>query len=126
MPHTRIASAQSIVQDQLDAYNAHDVTALTALYADDAELFQHPATLLATGSVEIRARFASRFATARPHALLLKRIVAGQIVIDHETVTSLVGDGTESANMVAMYQVEGERIAKAWFMSGPLLAGPGA
>ena len=39
----------TIVQAQLDAYNAHDVPALLAIYADDAQQFQHPDTLLATG-----------------------------------------------------------------------------
>ena len=47
----------AIVQAQLDAYNAHDVPALLAIYADDAQQFQHPDTLLATGGAQIGPRF---------------------------------------------------------------------
>ena len=38
-----------VVQAQLDAYNAHDVAALVAIYADKAQQFQHPDVLLAEG-----------------------------------------------------------------------------
>ena len=39
----------AIAQKQLDAYNAHDIGALLATYAENARHFQHPATLLAAG-----------------------------------------------------------------------------
>lgn len=119
-------SPQTVVQAQLDAYNAHDVDALIAIYADNGEQFQHPSTLLAQGSTQIGQRFRNRFASSRPHAVLLKRIVAGQMVIDHETVTSQAEHGAESVAIVAIYQVEHGRIAKAWFLTGPLLAGSAA
>ena len=111
--------ACALIQAQLDAYNANDAAALTALYADDAELFQHPSTLLASGSAQIRARFTARFAQTRPQALLLHRIVLGDTVIDHETVSSGGADGLIQTAMVAIYQVRAGRIARAWFMSAP-------
>lgn len=46
-------SPTTVVQAQLDAYNAHDVAALLAIYADDVQQFQHPDTLLAQGSAQI-------------------------------------------------------------------------
>jgi len=115
---TKASGPETVVQAQLDAYNAHDVDALIAIYADDAQQFQHPATLLAQGSAQIRARFASRFAAAKPHARLLNRIVAGDMVIDHEIVSSAAAEGPGSVELVAMYRVEDERIAKAWFIFG--------
>jgi hypothetical protein len=36
-----------VVSQQLAAYNRHDVDALLAVYADDAEMYEHPNTLLA-------------------------------------------------------------------------------
>jgi len=36
-------SPETVVQRQLDAFNARDIAALLAVYADDAELFDHPA-----------------------------------------------------------------------------------
>lgn len=115
---TKTSGPEAVVQAQLDAYNAHDVDALSAIYADDAQQFQHPATLLAQGSAQIRERFASRFAVAKPHAHLVKRIVAGNMVIDHEIVSSVSAEGPGSVELVAMYQVEDGRIAKAWFIFG--------
>jgi hypothetical protein len=112
---------EAVVQAQLDAYNAHDVDMLVAIYAADAEQYQHPSTLLARGSAEIRTRFSTRFAEAAPQARLHKRIVAGNTVIDHETVTSRTAQGSASADIVAIYEVQDGRIAKAWFLSGPQL-----
>lgn len=117
-PITKAGGAEAVVQAQLDAYNAHDVDALVAIYADDAQQFQHPATLLAQGSAQIRERFASRFAAAQPQARLINRIVAGDMVIDHEIVSSAAAEGPGSVELVAMYQVADGRIAKAWFIFG--------
>jgi hypothetical protein len=50
----------SVVQRQLDAYNAKDVAALVATYADAAALFEHPDKLLARGAAASRAPGACR------------------------------------------------------------------
>ncbi len=52
---------ETIVQRQLDAYNGRDLEALLSIYAEDAEMFEHPATLLARGSAALRERFMARF-----------------------------------------------------------------
>lgn len=104
-----------VVQAQLDAYNAHDVAALVAIYADDVRQFQHPDILLAEGSAQIAARFTARFAASRPQARLLNRIACGKLVIDHEIVTSVTPEGSATQELVATYEVEHGRIARAWF-----------
>lgn len=116
---TRI-SPTAVVQAQLDAYNAHDVPALLAIYADDAQQFQHPDTLLATGSAQIGPRFTARFAASRPQAQLLNRIACGKLVIDHEIVHGDTPDGVSAQELVATYEVEQGRIARAWFSFGAL------
>lgn len=116
---TRI-SPLAVVQAQLDAYNAHDVDALLAIYADDAQQFQHPDTLLATGSAQIGPRFSARFAASRPQAQLLNRIACGKLVIDHEIVHGDTPDGVSTQELVATYEVEQGRIARAWFSFGTL------
>ncbi|MGK5080102.1 nuclear transport factor 2 family protein [Janthinobacterium sp. HLX7-2] len=108
-------SPTAVVQAQLDAYNAHDVAALLAIYADDAQQFQHPDTLLATGGAQIGPRFAARFAASLPQARLLNRIACGKLVIDHEIVTSVTPAGSSTQELVATYEVEHGRIARAWF-----------
>lgn len=113
-----MTTPEAVVQAQLDAYNAHDVEALVAIYADDAEQFQHPATPLARGAAQLRARFAARFAESRPQAQLLNRIVAGNMVIDHERIVSQSAEGPGRQEMVATYEVIAGRIARAWFIIG--------
>ena len=108
-------SPTSVVQAQLDAYNAHDVPALLAIYADDAQQFQHPDTLLAQGGAQIGPRFTARFAASKPQAQLLNRITCGKLVIDHEIVTSATPEGSSQQELVATYEVVDGRIARAWF-----------
>jgi hypothetical protein len=107
-----------LIQKQLDAYNAHDVDALMATYADDAQQFEHPDKLLASGAAQIRERFVVRFGEPNLHALLIKRIVAGNVVIDHEHVTRTFPEGSGRIELVAIYKVRHGKIAKAWFIFG--------
>ncbi len=109
---------ETIVQRQLDAYNAKDIDALMAIYAADAEQFEHPAKLLASGAQAIRERFVTRFKEPNLHAHLVNRIVAGNMVIDHEIVTRTFPEGAGKAELVAIYEVQNETIAKAWFIPG--------
>lgn len=118
MSFNRTPSPLEVVQAQLDAYNAHDVDALVGIYADNAQQFQHPDTPLASGSEQLRTRYAARFAASRPQARLLNRIVMGDTVIDHERVDSWTEQGPGSMELVAMYEVREARIAKAWFTFG--------
>ncbi|MGV7206247.1 GNAT family N-acetyltransferase [Oxalobacteraceae bacterium A2-2] len=108
-----------VVEAQFAAYNANDAQALAAIYAEDARLFQHPDTLMVAGRPQIEARFRERFALSRPQARLLNRIAAGDLVIDHEIVTSSVtssgAPGAARMEMAAIYQVRDGRIAQAWF-----------
>jgi hypothetical protein len=109
---------EAAVQKQLDAYNAHDLDALMATYADDAQQFEHPDKLLASGVAQIRERFAARFQEPNLHALLVKRIVAGSVVIDQEIVTRTFPEGPGKLELVAIYEVKNDKITKAWFIIG--------
>jgi hypothetical protein len=111
-------SSESIVQRQLDAYNSRDIEALLASYAKDAQMFEHPSKLLASGTEELRERFAARFREPNLHAMLLKRIVAGPIVIDHEKVTRTFPEGAGEIELVMIYEVKNGRIEKAWSIAG--------
>lgn len=106
---------QAVAQAQLDAYNAHDVEGLCALYADDACQYRHPDILLAQGRQAIRKRYAERFAGSSPRAQLLQRIVSGNTVVDSERVH----DGASYTELLAIYEVMNGQIAKAWFRNGP-------
>ena len=118
-PSSSCGDPQVIVQQQLDAYNAHDLEGLLATYSPEARLFEHPATLLATGHAELRERFAARFQEPSLHAKLLNRIVMGRFVIDHEHVTRTFPEGTGTVELVATYEVIHGQIMQAWFLTGP-------
>jgi len=115
---THITTPESVVQRQLDAYNARDIDALMATYADDIELYEHPAKLLASGAAQVRERQAVRLAEPNLHAKLIKRMVMGNIVIDQEVVTRTFPEGTGCIELIATYLVQENRIAKAWFIFG--------
>jgi hypothetical protein len=108
----------TVVQRQLDAYNARDVERLMTIYAADAGLYEHPDKLLATGTAALRERFAVRFQEPNLHAALLHRAVAGDIVIDHERVTRTFPEGPGTLELVMIYEVKAGRIARAWTILG--------
>jgi hypothetical protein len=110
---------ETVVQRQLDAYNARDIDALMNIYANDAQLLEHPAKLLAGGAAQLRTRFAERFAEPNLHAKLQKRMVMGAIVIDHEVVTRTFPEGAGQLELIMIYEVQGGRIARAWSIVGP-------
>lgn len=108
-----MTTADTVVQRQLDAYNARDIDALLATYAPDARQYEHPGKLLATGAAEMRERMAVRFQEPNLHARLLQRVVMGNIVIDHEEVTRTFPEGTGRVDMVAIYEVADGKIQSA-------------
>jgi hypothetical protein len=109
---------EAVVQRQLAAFNSRDVDALLSVYAEDAQLFEHPAKLLARGAAELRDRYAARFQEPNLHAILLKRIVAGAVVVDHEKVTRTFPEGAGEVELVMIYEVKEGRIARAWSIAG--------
>jgi hypothetical protein len=109
---------ESVVQRQLDAYNARDVDALMATYAEDAQQFEYPATLLTSGAAQLRERATARFSEPNLHARLIRRIVLGQVVVDHEEVSRTFPEGTGKIELVAIYEVRDGRIATARFIFG--------
>jgi hypothetical protein len=108
----------AVVQRQLDAYNARDIDALIATYAADAQLFEFPAKLLASGSAAIRERFLARFQEPNLHAALLNRTVMGQTVVDHEEVSRTFPEGMGKIRLLMIYEVQAGKIAKAWSIAG--------
>jgi putative hydrolase of HD superfamily len=112
-------SPEALIQRQLDAYNARDLDAWLATYAPDAKQFHFPATLLANGIDEIRARATARFQESNLHADLLHRVVIDDVVVDHERVTRTFPEGPGTLEMLATYRVAQGAIQEASFFFGP-------
>jgi len=111
-------SPESVVRRQLEAYNARDLDALMATYAADARQYEYPATLLADGAAEIRARAEVRFREPNLHARLLHRVVVGNVVVDHEEVARSFPEGPGKLELMAVYEVRAGKIAEARFVFG--------
>ena len=109
---------ESVIQRQLDAYNAHDLEAWLATYAPDAVQYQHPAQVLAQGHSQMRARMVERFAEPDLHARLIHRMVMGQVVVDHEEITRNFPEGRGRVQMICVYEVRDGRIQAASFALG--------
>ncbi|WP_296596894.1 nuclear transport factor 2 family protein [Phenylobacterium sp.] len=104
-----------IVQGQLDAYNAQDLDAFCAFYADDAVLGAYNGEVATVGLAAIRERHAKLFAEFPQNKAELKnRIVVGAHVIDHEQV--LRAPGGESFQVAPIYTLAGGKIARVDFV----------
>ncbi|MBN3856949.1 steroid delta-isomerase [Paraburkholderia sp. Ac-20340] len=106
------------VERQLDAYNARDIDAFMACWADDAQYYEFPSRLLASGAPEIRARHLTRFEEPHLHGHLVHRGVVGNMVVDQERVTRDFPEGVGEIDVLAIYEVLDGKIAKAWFKMG--------
>jgi len=111
-------SPLSVVQEQLDAYNAKDVEALLKTYAPDAEQYTLHGELLAKGLEQFRSRFLARFEEPNLHAKLVSRIVVGNIVTDAELITRDFPEGPGTLEMLCIYEVVAGHIQKASFALG--------
>ena len=79
------------VQDQLIAYNAHDIDAFMANYTNDCIVEDGAGNRLLTGTTEMRPRYAALFAASpNLHAEVVKRIRIGEYVIDEEIITGRI------------------------------------
>jgi len=110
------SDAQSVVQRQLDAYNARDLARFVAEYAQDVQIYRLPATQASIQGRQALADYyaAERFNRPELHAHVAGRLVVGNKVIDHEQITGLT-DGV--LELAAIYEVVGGKIQTVWFVS---------
>ncbi|MFP4845700.1 nuclear transport factor 2 family protein [Winogradskyella sp. PE311] len=110
---TSLTEFETIVQKQLNAYNAKDVDAFMSSYSEDVKLFNYPNEILSEGKDQMRKDYISWFnRTPDLKATVKKRIVIGNKVIDEEQVTA----NGRIFNTVAIYEVVNGLINKVTFM----------
>jgi uncharacterized protein (TIGR02246 family) len=118
-------AAEAVVQTQLEAYNAHDVQAFVATYASDAEIYEFPAKLLMKGAAQIEDYYATkRFNDPRLHATLAKRMVMGDVVVDHEKIVLTFPEGAGRLEAIAIYEVQAGKISKVTLLRGKKVIDP--
>ena len=109
-------AAADLVQRQLEAYNAQDLEAFLATYADDAVIMSRATgQILLQGKQAIRDRYGKIFQQyPKNHARIAERRTEGNnVVMDHEIVT---GRGPEKPDPWDVgwvrYEVEGGLIRR--------------
>lgn len=112
------ANPSEIVQGQLDAYNARDIERFMSYWAEDAQFYAFPSELLASGAGQIRERHVVRFKEPNLRGHLVQRTAVDNIVVDREVVERTFPEGTGRVDVIAIYEVTGDKITKAWFKVG--------
>jgi hypothetical protein len=108
----RKPTPEELADQQLLAYNAHNLEAFLAPYADDVEVYGFPTKLQMKGKAEMRKAYAFLNTTPKLYCRLLNRIVQGNMVIDHEEVW---GFGEKPFYGVAIYEMKNGKISKVYF-----------
>ncbi len=105
-------SPVDLVQQQLNAYNAHDLEAFLEPYAEDVEIYEFPGKLLSKGKEQMRKDYLFITKVPQLYCRLKNRVVQGNMVIDHEEVS---GFGPKPVHAVAIYLIEKGKISKVYF-----------
>lgn len=109
---------ESLIQRQVETYNANDLDAFVACFAEGAVLTELASgRVFAEGRDAIRAAYAATFARIpRAGVSITQRLSAGTIVVDVERIHA---DGSHA---VAIYRVEAGAITHLWLVA-PTLVG---
>jgi uncharacterized protein (TIGR02246 family) len=105
-------TAAEVVQAQVDAYNAQDLDAFLATYADDVVVTSAAKTVV-QGKEALRERYRSLFARyPKNHASIAERRIEGEgVVVDHEIITGRAPDKPDPWDVgFVRYEVSGGKI----------------
>jgi hypothetical protein len=107
---------REIANQQLVAYNNHDLDAYCALFHEDATLIDLPSSnIVAEGIEQIRAMYQTRFAISELTCKVHSTSDIADFAIDRETIYGLP-DGP--VDIVAMYEVINGKIQRLFFIRG--------
>ena len=115
---------EAVVQRFVDAANARDAAAMSALVAPETVFQRFPGgEVMAESREAVRALYAKLLPQLAPgtRVTVERRIVEGNLVIDHEQFTVMpAGQGRATW----IYQVRGGLIDRAWRLDGHPAAAP--
>ena len=108
-----VSEAETLVQEQLEAYNRHDLEGFLKTYSPEIKLYTFPDEELSSGLEPMRKSYGELFRRQPDRkAKITRRIVQGDYVIDHEEVTG----GGRKSSAVAIYRVKEKKITAVWFV----------
>lgn len=107
-------SPERIVQQQVDAYNRHDLDSFLGFYSPDVKLYDFPDKEVSSGLDAMRKTYGKLFADNPDLKVdIARRIVQGDTVIDQEAVSVT---NRRRFTAVAIYRVKDGKIAAVWFV----------
>lgn len=107
--------SETLVQEQVDGYNARNIEAFLKPYADDAELYMFPNQLISKGKEAMRKDYSEMFKDLPElHCEILNRIVNGNFVIDQESISGMKKG--EKVVASAIYEIKDGKISKVYFI----------
>jgi uncharacterized protein (TIGR02246 family) len=107
-------SPPDVVAAQLAAYNAQDLDAFCACFADECVIADLNGAVTQSGIGAVRERYAALFALHPENtARVVSRVSVGDVVVDHEEVSRTPG---QSFQAIAIYTVKHGRIARVDFV----------
>jgi hypothetical protein len=108
---------EQVVQTNLDYYNKRDIEGFMASFSEEITYYNfddHEVT--SKGLDQVRVRYTDLFnRSPNLHSTILKRIVFGNKVIDHESIVGRLGS-SEVLELVLIYEVKNEKIFKITVM----------
>ena len=107
-------STVDLVQAQLEAYNAQDLDAYCAFFADDVAVADLNGAVGTRGIEAYRAKYDGVFKQFPQNKVeLLNRMAVGSTVIDHEKVVR--SPGGETFEVIAIYTLADGKIVRVDF-----------
>ena len=111
--NTQPMTPEQIVQENLDFYNDRNIEGFMSSFAEDIKMYNlgqsNPSVV---GKDEVRKVYTKLFENSpKLHSTILKRIVIGNKVIDHESITGRNGN-SEVLELVLIYEVNNGKINK--------------
>lgn len=109
----------AVVEQLIKAYNARNIEEFIRVYDEDVEFYIFPNELLFKGKEKLIARYGLMFKKLKCiHSSPIKRIVHGDIVIDHELSETCSADENvidKRSELVSSYQIKNGKIIRVLF-----------
>ena len=107
-------SVKDLMQGALDAYNAQDLDAYAAFFADDVIVGDYNGAVAQRSYEELRQRYVKTFAQFPENkAEVLNQMICGNTVVEHERVVR--APGGETFEVICIYTLADGKIARVDF-----------
>jgi hypothetical protein len=104
---------EELADQQLLAYNAHNLEAFLEPYADSVAIYDLQTNQLRVkGKEAMRKQYSFLNTVKTLYCNLLNRVVQGNIVVDHEEIW---GEGGRKRYAIAIYEIRNDKIVRVWF-----------